>query len=482
MMSFVRYSVLTVLCVALFGPIAHAQNIEAEVEGLKNDVAKARSDNLHLSSPNAFEEAAEYLADAQEKMKKGEKMSDIGQAVKRGQRRLADGRQFTDIGGVILKDAFAARNNALDARAPEFATGEWEDGEQALQSAGSEVEDGDQNDARDDAKEATSYYRKAELKAIQSNLLGVAREHRAAARKAEAEEWAPQTWKDADAKLKKADQILKEDRYNLEETRTLAEEATAQFKHAKLLAETARRIDDDVEKNAEKVILEYEDRTARIGKTLGTSVHFGNGQEAVTERLVAAAQSMNDNRRNLQSTLQERDEQIDRLRQVVDSLDSRLADLEQRERTMSTQLQAKRDRDQTLKRMREVFSPQEASVLSSGDGLVIRMQGLNFPSGSSEIQPQNFGLLTKLQQVIREFSDGRVTISGHTDSRGNDAMNMKLSEERSEAVRQYLAANMDLDEGRLQAVGRGESEPIASNETDEGRLKNRRIDVMIDFK
>lgn len=452
------------------------------MEDLQNDVTKARSDNLHLSSPNAFNDASEYLADAQKKMKKGKKMSDIQDAVKRGQKRLMDGRQFADIGGVILKDAFTARNNALDARAPEFAEDEWNEGENALRSAGGEIEDGDQNDARDDAKDATSYYRKAELNAIQENLLGTAREHRSAARKAEAEEWAPQTWQDADAKLQKADQMLQEDRYNLSESRTLAEEATSQFKHAKLLAEAARRIDDDVENNAEKVLLEYEAHTARLAKALGTAIDVGNGQEAVTERLVAAVQSANANRQNLRSSLQDREARIGRLQQIVDSLDSRLANLEQRERTMSTELQAKRDRDRTMARMREVFSPDEASVLSSGNGLVIRMKGLNFPSGSSEIQPQNFGLLTKLQQVIREFSDGRVTISGHTDARGNDATNMKLSKERSEAVRQYLSANMDLPKGRLEAVGRGETEPIASNETAEGRLQNRRIDVMIDFQ
>ncbi len=462
--------------------MAHAQNIEAEVEGLQQEVTKARSDYLHLSSPDAFSDASKYLAEAQKKMKKGKKMSDIQKAVTRGQNRLADGRQFTDIGGVILKDAFEARRNALDARAPEFAKNEWTDGEKALRSAGKEIENGDQNDARDDAKDAVSYYRKAELKAIQSNLLGTARKHREAAREAEAEEWAPQTWKDATAKLQEADQMLAEDRYNRDKPKQLAETATSQFKHAKWLSETAQRIDDDVEQNAEKVLLEYGDHVTRVAKALGTEIDFGDGRQEVTERLVAAAQSLNDDRRNLRSILQEREARIDRLQQVVDSLDARLADLEQRDRTMSSQLQVKRDRDQTLTRMREVFASDEASVLSSGNGLVIRMQGLNFPSGSSEIQPQNFGLLTKLQQVIHEFPDGRVTISGHTDSRGNDAMNMKLSRERSEAVRRYLSANMDLPTDRLAAVGRGEAEPIASNETDEGRLKNRRIDVMIDFQ
>lgn len=483
-----RFSVLITLCAALLGPTAYAQNIaantqniEAEVQRLDDDVAQARSDNLHLSSPRAFRDASEYLEEAQEKMKKGDKLSDIQRAVQRAKKRLADARKFTDIGAVILKDAFAARNAALEARAPDFSKDQWDDGENALRNAGEEIEKGDQSDAREDAKEASTYYRKAELNAIKVNLLGTARKHRAAAREAEADEWARQTWKKADQNLQKADQLLKTDRYDRAESRALAAEATEQFKRARHLAETAQRIDDDVEKNAEKVLLTYEDHISRIAKALGTTAPFGEGADAVTERLVAAIQSQEDDRDNLQASLQERGDRIDRLQQTVDSLDSRLAALEKRKSTMSAELQTQRERERMLNRVRAVFEPEEAEVLTSGDAVIVRMKGLNFASGSSEIQPKNFGLLTKLQQVIREFS-GPITISGHTDAEGNDALNMRLSEQRSNAVHQYLTANMDIAPDRIRAVGRGESEPIATNETEEGRLKNRRIDVKIGFQ
>jgi len=491
----VRFSFLFTLCAVLLGPAVQAQkitantpNIEAEVERLNDDIAQARSDNLHLSSPKAFREASEHLQEAQKKMKEGDKISDIQSAVRRARKQLADARKFTDIGGVILKDAFAARNAALEARAPEFAKDQWEKGEDILQSAGNEIEKGDQNDARKDATEATTAYRNAELTAIQVNLLGTARKHRAAARKAEADEWARQTWKTADQNLQKADQnlqkadqLLKTDRYDRAESRALAETATEQFKRARHLAEMAQRIDDDVDKNAEKVLLTYENHISRIATALGTTAPFGEGAEAVTDRLVAAIQSQKDDRENLQASLQERNARIDRLQKTADSLDTRLATLEQRKGSMSAELQTQRERERMMNRVREVFQPAEAEVLTSGEAVIVRMKGLNFASGSSEIQPKNFGLLTKLQQVIREFP-GPVLISGHTDARGNDALNMKLSEKRSDAVRQYLTANMDIAPDRIRAVGRGESEPIATNETEEGRLKNRRIDVTIGFQ
>lgn len=488
MRFFLRLSIFLALCAALLGPTASAQdiaanpqNIEAEVQRLNDDVSQARAENLHLSSPDAFREAAEYLKEAQEKVKAGDKISDIQNAVQRAQRRLAEARQFTDIGGVILKDAFAARNAALEARAPEFAEDQWEDGEDRLQSAGREIEKGDQNDAREDAQEASTYYRQAELSAIEVNLLGTARTHRAAAREAGAEEWARQTWKMADQNLQKADQLLKTDRYDRTESRALAEQATEQFKRARHLAEMAERIDDDVEKNAEQVLLTYENHMTRIAEALGTTASFGDGVDAVTERLVALIQSQQDDRENLQASLQERSDRIDQLQQTVDSLDTRLASLEERENTMSTQLQTQRERERMLSRVREVFQPEEAEVLTSGEAVIVRMKGLNFASGSSEIQPKNFGLLTKLQQVIREFP-GTITISGHTDAEGNDALNMKLSEERAEAVHQYLTANMNLAPDRIRAIGRGESEPVATNETVQGRQTNRRIDVTIGFQ
>ncbi len=477
-MSFLRSS-LFVLCVLLLVPATRAQSIESDVSSFQDTLNEARDEHLNLIAPKTFQEASEYLAEAEQKMKDGDKMSDIREALKRGRKELANAKEYTEIGRVILKDALVARNDALEARAPEVANEKWTEAEDAIQSAGREIEKGDQDDAREDAKEAVKYYRQAELKAIQTDLLGTARKHRSEALEAEADEWAPQTWKLAENKLQKADRILKEDRYNRSESRTLAKEATQQFKHARLLSETIQRIDDDVETKAEMALLKYEDHIRRVAEALEADINFGDGMDAVTERLTASVQSLKEDRKNLQASLRDRRARIDRLQSVVDSLDARLATLEEREEKVSAQLQEKQERERTLKRVREVFDSKEAEVLTSGEALIVRMQGLNFPSGSAEIQPKNFGLLTKLQQVIREFSEGDITIFGHTDAQGNDAHNKKLSEERAEAVRQYLMANMDLSSDRMKAIGQGESEPIATNETEEGRSKNRRIDVRI---
>jgi len=86
-----------------------------------------------------------------------------------------------------------------------------------------------------------------------------------------------------------------------------------------------------------------------------------------------------------------------------------------------------------------------------------------------------------VQRALREFPDQSVTITGHTDSRGDEDYNQELSQRRAEAVRDYLLANMSLSAALVTAKGYGESQPIASNDTDEGRAKNRRIDVRVDL-
>ena len=95
------------------------------------------------------------------------------------------------------------------------------------------------------------------------------------------------------------------------------------------------------------------------------------------------------------------------------------------------------------------------------------------------IMPKNYELLSIVQKSIRTFGEPDVVIEGHTGSTGSDEVNEHLSQQRAEAVRQYLVANRTLPYDRIVAVGYGSMRPLASNETAEGRAINRRIDVIV---
>jgi outer membrane protein OmpA-like peptidoglycan-associated protein len=107
------------------------------------------------------------------------------------------------------------------------------------------------------------------------------------------------------------------------------------------------------------------------------------------------------------------------------------------------------------------------------------MIGVNFDVGKSQIKQEDYALLTKLQNATNLFSDASIVIEGHTDSQGGDDLNLKLSQERADAVLSYLNANTTIDRGRFSTIGFGESRPVANNETMAGRTLNRRIDVVI---
>ena len=127
------------------------------------------------------------------------------------------------------------------------------------------------------------------------------------------------------------------------------------------------------------------------------------------------------------------------------------------------------------------MSSNEAKVIYEGDNLIIRLFGINFPSGKAIIQPEYFSLLTKVQQALRQFQDSHYLIEGHTDALGNNHRNKILSEKRALSVREYLVANMDLSDSQITHIGFGEGKPVASNETKQGRELNRRIDVVINI-
>ena len=100
---------------------------------------------------------------------------------------------------------------------------------------------------------------------------------------------------------------------------------------------------------------------------------------------------------------------------------------------------------------------------------------MNFDFDKSVVKPQYYELLRNLKDYL-EQQDMRVTIIGHTDSKGSDAYNMALGMRRAVAVRDKLL-EFGLDPARILGVeSRGESEPIAPNDTAEGRFENRRIE------
>ncbi|KQP22481.1 OmpA family protein [Pseudorhodoferax sp. Leaf267] len=111
-------------------------------------------------------------------------------------------------------------------------------------------------------------------------------------------------------------------------------------------------------------------------------------------------------------------------------------------------------------------------------GMVLTLGDVLFDTGRAELKPGAFATLDRLAQFMRDNPERTLDIEGHTDSTGSDALNLALSQQRAESVRGALVAR-GVDGGRIVTKGLGKAVPVASNDTGEGRQRNRRVEIVI---
>ncbi|MGV6809690.1 MAG: OmpA family protein [bacterium] len=113
------------------------------------------------------------------------------------------------------------------------------------------------------------------------------------------------------------------------------------------------------------------------------------------------------------------------------------------------------------------------------NSIVLNMpDNITFDTGSSDVKASSYGVLNNLAQTMVRYNQTRINVAGHTDSVGSDSDNLRLSQQRAYNVRNYL-----IDQGvpaqRMKAIGYGETRPIADNTTEQGRAKNRRVEITL---
>ena len=104
---------------------------------------------------------------------------------------------------------------------------------------------------------------------------------------------------------------------------------------------------------------------------------------------------------------------------------------------------------------------------------------VNFDVDQAIIRPSDKAVLNKMADFVKKYPNAKIEIDGYTDNSGTEAHNRKLSEKRAEAVKEYLIKEARVDQSHISTVGRGESNPVADNKTDEGRFENRRVEILI---
>lgn len=135
--------------------------------------------------------------------------------------------------------------------------------------------------------------------------------------------------------------------------------------------------------------------------------------------------------------------------------------------------------DKQQAELRQQLAGSGVDVQRQGDNIVLNMPSdVTFPVDQSDIQAQFYPTLDKVAATLNEYPQTTIDVIGYADSTGAADYNQALSERRAGSVASYLVSRGVLRD-RLYVAGRGESQPIASNETAEGRAKNRRVEVVL---
>ena len=121
----------------------------------------------------------------------------------------------------------------------------------------------------------------------------------------------------------------------------------------------------------------------------------------------------------------------------------------------------------------------DVRVVRQGDDLLLNIpSGINFAYNSATVEPQFQRTLDQVAQVLGDYNQTYVDVYGHTDSTGSDTYNQDLSERRARSVADYLGSH-GVQQARLGTRGFGETQPVASNDTEAGRAANRRVEIKI---
>ena len=137
--------------------------------------------------------------------------------------------------------------------------------------------------------------------------------------------------------------------------------------------------------------------------------------------------------------------------------------------------------DQQIKTLREQTSGSGVDVTETDGGRAILVNlpdGVTFDVGSATLRPSFRATLDKVATSMMQYPDSLIDVYGHTDSTGSDVFNQRLSEQRAATVMNYLISR-GVPASRLRSQGFGESMPVASNDTTDGRARNRRVEIKI---
>jgi outer membrane protein OmpA-like peptidoglycan-associated protein len=420
-----------------FPPTANAT---AEIDRLEAEMSVAIHDQVNVLSPNNFAAAREKLDEAKKENQNRESTADVLDDLGYAKAYLDAANRVAPRAQGAMPEVLRARKDALDAEAVRLRNADLIDADDDLRKTTQDFENGSPTVSVAKRGELQKNYLDIELASIKVDYLNEAKSLVEAAKKMGAEKYGEETLRTAEAKVQDAERTIESDRHDTAAITRAADAATLAAKHAVEITRLAKGIQEE---SPEEIAIALEAKRNEAAR---------NSAEA--ERNSA---------------------RLDLARKTIQDKNSEISAID----TERSNLEKERRFNLAFANARKSFTPDEAEVYRQGNKLVIRLKSIKFPSGRSQIPDSSFDVLEKVKDVMTSMDARKVIVEGHTDATGSSAKNEKLSEARADAVAKYFVAEAALPAGQIEAKGYGDTRPLASNKTTEGRAENRRVDIVI---
>ena len=473
----VWFSLVAALALTQLG---YAQDLRSTLfEAADEALEEAQSANASLLAPRGYSNGLEAYADAANDLVRGRNIDRTQNKLTDAINSLNGAAVAARAASITLNTLIESRNDALNVRADNFAAELWTEAEEVFSSASLALEAGDNRISQTRAETAEILFRDAELTAIKAQYLSQTRALLAQSVQNRVPQNSPITYQKAQILLDQAEQAINENRYEMEIPLNLIEQATYEVRHAIFITERIKSLRDS-NGTAEDIILSHEEQIIQLANATDSVIKLDSGTETATLTLVSNIEDAHQREMQLASDLANSRRQVASLEEEIRELDDQLNNASEEHILLVQRLEVEEQLRARFIRIENIFSREEAQVTREDGNIVVRLIGLTFGSGESNISPAHRQLLEKLYDAIETFPRSRVVVEGHTDSYGGNQANLKLSRFRAESIGDYLSTQLGLEAFRVSSVGYGQMRPIANNETSQGRARNRRIDIRIE--
>ena len=466
-----NYKLLTLgLALSMYGCATNEKmtsispDMQASMDTLDSRIESKKTVGHNLLSPNQFRESKKAYEDAMNAAKSGATMAEVKKFVDDGMMHLDMLEKNVELSKVHIKEVLDARQEAFNEGA--YGLDSFKEAEDELKDLAENIEEKDINEALEDKDAVKSLFVAAEIEAIQTRELKIANEN-----------------------LKRADKYDGADNFDKEMSdlkKDIESSKTLISRYKDSPEKYMSSVDKAIMKSKKLVALSMTASWIENNSTRDVTMKLSNDLNDISSPL--AAENINDLAYSDKvSFIKAQTKYVPFLRSELTKTQvanlnkkMRLANLESKNQNLNSELTQSKEFKAKLAKIRQKFSNDEAEVFMQGDKVIIRLVGLNFAVGKSEVPSNSKNILNKVAESIKDLNSREIEIQGHTDSTGGALMNEKLSEKRAISVNKFLKSKSELSNLETQVVGYGFRKPVNQNKSESGRLQNRRVDIVID--